>query len=278
VTAQLSSQYVAGMKNLTPDEPEPTKDSLDSISLAVPTKFSFTQLAAFETCPRQYQYAHIFKIQPPGRHTFSYGQSLHKALELFYQQLMEGKDPSEEALLRLLDEHWVSDWYESRQQEEMQKKKGQETLTSFFQVNKEFFRPPLFVEKDFNLKIGEATFRGKIDRIDEVEGGVEIVDYKTGRLKKQKDVDADEQLSLYALAATQVLGLVPKKLSLYFLDEGKKVSTTRTEEQLAAFAEQVAETVNAIRSSKFSPTPGFHCQFCDFLNICEVGLKKVGKR
>ena len=278
VSAQLKSSYQEGSASLTPEEPEEVSNTETPVSLAIPNKFSFTQLAAFETCPRQYQYAHIFRIQPPGRHTFSYGQSLHKALELFSKQLIETQSATKEDLLNFLDESWVSDWYESKAQEATQKKQGIDTLTRYYDAHAATMRPSLFIEKDFNLKIGDATFRGKIDRIDEVEGGVEILDYKTGKVKKQKDVDADEQLSLYALAATKVLGLKPVKLSLYFLDEGKKVTTTRSEEVLAGFEAQVEETVAAIRASSFSPTPGFQCQFCDFLNICDAGLRKVGKR
>lgn len=271
----LSAQSQKASDLLTAEKEEEVESQ--DFELSLPPKFSFTQLAAFENCPRQYQYAHIFKIQPPGRHTFSYGQSLHKALELFYKLLQQGEEPIKEKLLELFEKAWISDWYDSKAHEAKQKKKGEETLSAYFESNKDSMKAPLFIEKDFNLKIEGATFQGKIDRIDKVKDGVEIVDYKTGRVKTQKEVDKDEQLSLYALACQEVLDLTPKKLSLYFLDEGVKVETERSEEQLIAFKEKVVMTLGHMRESDFSPTPGFACQFCDFLNICEAGMKQVGK-
>jgi DNA helicase-2/ATP-dependent DNA helicase PcrA len=257
----------------TKEEPEKKQD----FELVLPSKFSYTQLAAFETCPRQYQYAHVYKIQPPGRHTLSYGKSIHSTLEQFYKNLQEGRQLTKDEFLKLFEDCWISDWYDSKAQEKKQKDKGRDSLSHYFDEHAEKFVTPLFVEKEFNLKMGEYTFKGKIDRIDPLQDGVAIVDYKTGKVKKQKDVDSDEQLSLYALAAKRVLGLEPKRLSLYFMDEGVRVDTERTEEDLKKFEAKVIETIDALKESRFVPTPGRQCSFCDFLNICEAGMKTVRK-
>lgn len=248
-----------------------------NFELVLPSKFSYTQLAAFETCPRQYQYAHVYKIQPPGRHTLSYGKSIHATLESFYKRMQQGTQLSQDEFLQLFEDSWISDWYDSKAQENKQKQKGRESLLKYYESHQEKFVPPLFVEKEFNVKMGEYTFKGKIDRIDPFEDGVAIVDYKTGKVKTQKDVDKDEQLSLYALAAERVLGLKPLKLSLYFLDEGVRVDTERSEEDLKKFEAKVIETIDALKESHFVPTPGRQCNFCDFLNICEAGMKTVRK-
>ena len=53
-----------------------------------------------------------------------------------------------------------------------------------------------------------ATIRGSIDRIDRLpSGGIEVIDYKTGRMTSQKGVDESLQLSIYALACRDALGL-----------------------------------------------------------------------
>ncbi|MFC1640507.1 ATP-dependent helicase [Patescibacteria group bacterium] len=272
----LTSSVQSEPQDLLFQEEEEKEVEVPEAKLTLPAKLSFTQMAAFETCPRQYQYAHIFKIQPPGRHTYSYGQSLHKTLELFYRGLQDGKDPSLDDILELFEKCWISDWYDSKNHEAVQKKRGLETIKKYFVENEKKFAPPVFLEKDFNVKIGGATFKGKIDRIDRKEKGIEVVDYKTGKVKSQKDVDRDEQLSLYAIACKKVLKLEPEKLTLYFLDEGERVSTTRSDEELAVFEEKTEKLVKDVKESKFNPTPGFSCQFCDFLNICEEGLKQVG--
>ena len=42
---------------------------------------------------------------------------------------------------------------------------------------------------------------------------------------------------------------------------------------LDLFKESVLETVASMKESEFLPTPGFHCQFCDFKNICDAAQR-----
>ena len=79
-----------------------------------------------------------------------------------------------------------------------------------------------------------ATFTGMIDRIDRLpSGGIEVIDYKTGKLSSQKGVQESLQLSIYALACRDALGLgTPEKVTLYFTESATRMSTTRTDEQL----------------------------------------------
>ena len=57
-----------------------------------------------------------------------------------------------------------------------------------------------------------------IDRIDRLpSGGIEVIDYKTGRVSSQKGVDESLQLSIYALACRDAVGLgAPERVTLYF--------------------------------------------------------------
>jgi len=50
----------------------------------IPSKLSFTQMAAFNKCPLQYKFAHIYKIPAAGNASQSYGKSIHGALEVFF--------------------------------------------------------------------------------------------------------------------------------------------------------------------------------------------------
>jgi len=102
-----------------------------------------------------------------------------------------------------------------------------------------------------------------------LEGGIEIIDYKTGKVKDQKAVDRDDQLTIYALAARDALGLEPKQLALYFMQENKKVVTTRSAEDLGEKREELEETVAKIKKSKFAPQPGFLCKWCDYKHLCD---------
>ena len=130
---------------------------------------------------------------------------------------------------------------------------------------------PKFLEIGFTVKIGSIILKGRIDRIDECEDGVEIIDYKTGRPKLQEhlEVEDKEQLFLYQLACRDVLGLKAKKLSFHYLEDNSRVSFLGTDMELLDFQEKIADRVAGIKGSVFGATPGMHCKFCDFKDICQ---------
>jgi RecB family exonuclease len=97
---------------------------------------------------------------------------------------------------------------------------------------------------------------------------VELIDYKTGRPRSQKDVDKSLQLSVYALAARRQLKLDPVRLTLYHLTNNQTVSTVRTAKDGEAALEIIRDVAAQIRSSIFEPAPGFVCKWCDFVPIC----------
>ena len=122
-------------------------------------------------------------------------------------------------------------------------------------------------------------FVGYVDRVDRApDGSTEILDYKTGRPRSQADVDADRQLTAYALAAARGALRDPasgetlppaSRLGLYFADAGELAWTTRTDEQLGAFEADLVETVGRIRAREFDARPAaWRCRWCEYRNEC----------
>ena len=64
----------------------------------------------------------------------------------------------------------------------------------------------LHTEEFFDVKVGDIKVVGRIDRVDQSDGGVVITDYKTGKAQSQEDSDESLQLSIYALAAREKWG------------------------------------------------------------------------
>jgi RecB family exonuclease len=258
--------------------------------LPLPPYFSFTQLAAYDTCPLQYKYAHVIRVPSLGKGSQSFGKTMHAALEWFLQALMERErvtqttlfgapDPSakpglavsKDELLAKYDEVWLDDWYESKAAKEEHRAKGREMLSRYYDQCVETPPMPKLLEQEFSLKFGAYVVKGAIDRIDEAGGGVEIIDYKTGKPKTEDDLEFKDkrQLFLYQLAATRLLGLVPEKLTYAYLQDGTKASFLGSEKQLAKLETEVEATLSRITSGDFTPTPGKHCGFCDFKDICD---------
>jgi DNA helicase-2/ATP-dependent DNA helicase PcrA len=214
------------------------------------TYLSFSQIDTFNTCPLKYRYRYLQKIPTPPVAAAVFGETIHKTLKDFYQKALENKKPTKKDLLAILKKNWHDKGYDSD-------------------------RLPKYLEQAFVVKAKEGLrIGGRIDRVDETKSGTEIIDYKTGRVIEQKKVDQSLQMSIYALAATDpgVLAQNPEDivLSFYFLDKGEKRSTQRTKEELIKARKEIIEKAKEIEKSKFEPTPGIWCDFCDFKLICEA--------
>jgi RecB family exonuclease len=243
---------------------------------------SYSQLAAFATCPLQYKYRYVLQVPTPPSAALVFGDVIHQTMRNFYQRVMANQEPSKTDLLKILAENWTSIGYISKAQEERYKKEGQKILTGYFEKSFVPSFKPVALEQKFILKI-DANLKagGKIDRIDQVGETLEIIDYKTGKSVTQKEADKDLQLGLYALAAASgglnFLGvreetLRPEKIkvSFYFFDQQKKVTAKRTIEELIQVKEEIKNCAATVNQSTFSPTPGKHCDFCEFRLICEA--------
>lgn len=270
------------------DVHDPTERSAPT--LPIPKQFSFTQLAAFKTCPLQYKFAHVLKVPVFGKWTFSFGKTMHNTLQRFFTVWLERTAQSQgslfgntvpveaselpvskDELMEMFDYCWQDDWYVNDAQREEYREKGKASLRDYYKMIAQTMPSPMSIEQGFTLKLGDVVVKGRIDRIDHFEGGVEIIDYKTGSPKTEKKLSKGdkEQLMLYQIAARDVLGLDVKKLTFHYLENNSSVSFLASDDDLLLLQEQIVERVQGIRNSNFNATPGFHCKFCDFKDICE---------
>lgn len=275
---------------ITPHAPIPP-------SHALPSKLSFTQLKAYQTCHWQYHYAHVLRVPIRGRYVFSFGQTMHIVLQQLFNRVLEQSStqqgdlfgvakskaqssklktspnvqiPKLEDLLEIYERAWIDDWYESKRQAKEYFENGKRILKEFYAKHAAEGWPSVHAtEQPFTVKFGTYSVMGKVDRIDQIANeGVEIIDYKTGKPKEKLDADDKTQLLIYQVAATQALGLTPKILSYYYLEDNSKISFLGTSDELERLAATVADIGQRIASGDFASTPGRHCQYCDFKNIC----------
>ncbi|MFW6110300.1 MAG: ATP-dependent helicase [Patescibacteria group bacterium] len=232
-----------------------------------PEYVSYSQIETFELCPLKYKYRYVLGVPTLPHHALSFGQTIHRTLRDFHRaDLFSEKDL--DYLLELYGNHWIEEGYDSEQHREKRFAEGKQLLTTYYNSYQEKLGKPIYLEKKFKLNIDGIPLLGSIDRVDQLENGVEIIDYKTGRVKEQSQVDRDDQLTIYALAARDALGLSSGSLALYFVSGNKKVTTTRTDKDLDEKREELVETLEKIRESKFSAEPGFLCDYCEYRHIC----------
>jgi DNA helicase II / ATP-dependent DNA helicase PcrA len=245
---------------------------------------SYSQMDGFSVCPRQYRYRYILNLPSPPSAAQNLGTAVHESLKDFYQKtknsLLKGE---KEEILKLLGENWQSVGFDNKKHEEETRKKAEEILVWFYEncFDKGELGKVLVLEQPFSLRISPSLkVGGKIDRIDELVGGeIEIIDYKTGgKVPSQKEVDENEQLTVYALAAGEIgslrwRGPIEKiKLSLWFLDGQVKVSTRRKVVDIEKMRERIIKTAEEISKSDFPAKAGrpFPCDFCPYRLICDA--------
>lgn len=246
------------------------------------TTFSYSQLSTFERCPRQYQYQYIYKIPAPPDGNLSFGSTMHNTLLEYYKLVGQSRqaslfsdfdpDLSLDKLLEIYENKWIDQGYESKVHMEKRKERGKEILSLFYERFKNNLPQVKFLEKGFRLKVGDYTLTGRIDRADQKnDGSLEIIDYKSGRSRSQKEVDSNLQLTIYAMAARDCFGIPASLLTLYFLDDNEAVSTESNEKKEEKAKQKIIQLGNEINQSNFEPKPGkFKCEFCAYRKICDV--------
>lgn len=252
--------------------------------------FSFTQLKSFETCPYQYWFAHVLKLPQRRKWSMAFGQTMHLALQKWYELLRErtsaqqvslfdvepqedtSKPPEVDVLITLLKSNWISDGYPSRPFEEKKIAEAEGMLRQYYKQHAGNWIVPSFIEQRFRIVIGGEVLTGSIDRMDVLPSGeIEIIDYKTGSPKTSDDLKFSdkEQLLIYQLAAQRQFNMQPTLLSYYYLQNNDKASFIAKEKDLEKIENFVSETAAEIRTSHFAATPSqFACGNCDFKDIC----------
>ena len=245
----------------------------EKIKNFVPKSLSYSAISTYEECPLKYKYSYVLNIPQAPSHALTFGDTIHKTLKEFHSRLLFGPVSYDE-LLEIYAVNWDPTGYLSAEHREEQFEAGKKLLKNYYDQSENLQAKPAELEKWFNIWIDGIRFNGKIDRIDKLAGGgVEIIDYKTGNPKDQKHVDNDKQMSFYSIGAKEALGYEPKKLTMYFLESGEKFSTTRTPAQLAEKKKEVSKVVDEIKSGKFEASPGRHCSWCPYREICPFAYK-----
>ncbi len=241
-----------------------------------PQRLSYTQIDTYLTCPRKYKFKYILKMPDRQSHQSTFGTAIHKTLLRFHQLLLV-RDVTLEELLQIFSEEWDPAGYMEKAHMEANFKEGERMLRDYYaKVDKT--KKPLGLETPFKVKIDDLIVEGRIDRIDPVDTTkdpkeVEIIDYKTGKVKTQKEVNKDLQVSLYALGAQKSLGLNPVKLSFYFLRGNQILSTKRNREREEKLVQLIKDMAKKVEEKEFEPKPGIWCKSCPYRDSCPKALE-----
>jgi len=231
------------------------------------------QIDDYLTCPLKYKYIHRIRMPLPKHHAIIYGSAIHKSVANYFKLRMEGKRVSFEDIVRVFENSWVSEGFLTREHEERRFAQGKETLRRFFEKEEKKTTLPTYVEERFSFRLDDVKIEGRWDRVDMLDEGGVIIDYKTGdvRDKKKADTKARQsvQLSIYGLGYKERFGTFPLRLELHFLDTGVVGELKKVEKYTEKVEETIAKVVKGIREKEFDPSPSyFACEYCAYRGIC----------
>ena len=233
-------------------------------------RLSASSLEVYEDCPLKFKFGHYLKIPTGPQAALSFGNIMHRSVRRYFELRAQGQ-ASFEAVKAFYDSSWRSTGFEDKYQEQAYRQSGLEQLRLFVAKHDNSTTLPLTMECSFSLDFGPVLLEGRIDQINSLAPGadaVELIDYKTGRPRSQKDADRSKQLSVYALAAKEQMKLKPLRLTFYSLTNNEPVHTVRTDQDLKIVKTEILAAADKIRQNHFPPTPGFICKFCDYRPIC----------
>ncbi len=166
-------------------------------------RLSPSALILFKKCQKEFEYKYVFNM--PERKTISWeamllGSFVHFVLE----KGVKSNFKDAEEFLKLAREIGLEEEWQSVSLDE-----AKILIRVFFERHFGRYNENSKTEQYLSLTLMGIDFMGFADRIDFRNGGVEIVDYKTGKTQI-KVIDRNWQLGFYALAAEKKYGVVRK--------------------------------------------------------------------
>ena len=247
-----------------------------------------SKLLAWLDCPRRYRMQYLDRPRPAVRSRrahASVGVATHNALRDFWDLAPVERTPtSVERLVRL---SWIDVGFRDADQSAQWRVRTTARVTAYLRgIDRN--QQPLGVERTVSLHTETLAVTGRLDRLDDRDGELVVVDYKTGRAPLTDD-DARTSLPM-ALYATAVAGMFRRpcaRVELHHVPTGEVLAHEHTPETLrrkVAEAESIASDLCradadyvelGVGSPLFGPRVSPICTWCDFRAHCPEG-QRVG--
>lgn len=248
-----------------------------------------SRLLTWVDCPRRYRFAYLDVPRPvkapPRAHT-GIGVAVHAALARWWDEPPERRTAATAAAL--VRSSWVRTGFRDEEQSERWRARTA-VQTAAYAERLDPDRQPLGVERSVAVKTPTTVLQGRVDRLDDRDGQLVVVDYKTTR----RPTDPDEArtslpLGIYAAAVSSVFHRDCLRVELHHVPSGEVTGHDHTAESLSrkvseaesivadlvradAAYEQLKAAGPAALDEVFEPRTGPLCGWCDFRAHCPQG-------
>jgi len=241
-----------------------------------------SRLSRWLDCPRHYRMTYLDRPRPqpgpPWAHN-SLGASIHNALAGWWRLPRPRRTPANAG--GLVDSGWLSDGFRDDAQSAAWRARSREMVERYV----ERLDPgdePVGVERTVATRTGRLALSGRVDRLDDRDGELVVVDYKTGRRPlTTDDARGSMALAIYAITAGRTLRRPCRRVELHHLPTGEVAAWEHTDESLdrqlrrgeAIAGEIIAAGAGGATGSTaaYPARPGAQCGWCSMRAHCPEG-------
>jgi putative RecB family exonuclease len=233
---------------------------------------SAAKLQTYDRCPQAYYFRYERGLQSaPFYNSALLGTALHQALAQIYRD-WHYQDP-------FPDLEWIDYCWEHQLTglSSAQISEGQAILRRYYQTfiaNQSTMQRPLAVEGKVqgHLQVENLEFvlSGRYDRLDWLEDGIELIDYKSSKTLEARSLsDINLQLGFYYLALEQKYLQSLKRLRLIYLRTGEEVCYLVTQDHKQHVQTLISQLALRLRTDQtWEPSPNKHCLQCGYARYC----------
>jgi putative RecB family exonuclease len=262
--------------------------SAEQLALAnMPTRlFACTpsRLAAFD-CPRRYRFTYVDRPQPPRGQPWAHnmlGATAHAALARWWSLPRAHRTPGHGG--DLVANNWQNIGFRDDAQSAQVCASAVAWVERYLADQVDPADEPVGVERTVATRTERLAVSGRIDRVDDREGELVVVDYKTGRRElDEDDARGSQALALYTLGVRRTLRRACRRVELHHLPTGTVAAFEHTDESLQRHLDRAESTAADIVTATdtlaagadvdevFPPAASNACGWCDFRRHCPEG-------
>jgi len=264
-------------------------------SSLIPSIASASAYQQLVDCPYRFFIAYCLKLAAPERvrealAKSDFGERIHRCLEAFHTDLPDLPGPfhppfeesRRDEAIRLLEEIAEQVFADDLEDNFLHRGWLQQCMDLIpGYIEWQLQRAAAFrvqqTELEFTREMTEFSpsvrLRGRIDRLDDGEKGMAVVDYKTGNIPTREEILKGEsvQLPFYALLMENQ---IVRAEYLQLTSQGVDSRVILEGEELASLTEQIGQRLSSLWQAigRGSPLPAwgdeFACNRCSFAGIC----------
>lgn len=241
-----------------------------------------SKLLTFLDCPRRYRMAYLDRPRPAARpqraHT-SLGIAVHNALRDWWDQ----PERTPQAGGRLVEKAWIDVGFRDAAQSAQWRSRMREAVTGYLERSGPQDRP-VGIERTVSFVSDDLRVQGRVDRLDDRDGELVVVDYKTSRqVPTDDDARTSLPLALYAAAVWKMFRRPVRRVELHHVPSGTVAAHEHTGESVGRHVERARSIMRDARradadfarhgadSSMFPAVTGPLCGWCDLRAHCPEG-------